>query len=323
MANNLEKAKVIIDNRRNAAEDAAEKRRRELEEVSPELRAVNTEIASAGLRAIKAIGMGQDAGEYIAKLAQENLELQKKRKSILESLGLDENVLDVHYTCPKCEDTGIFDGHYCTCIKSLVTQMQSDNLNMCAPAKTSTFESFRLDYYNGVVIPETGESAYERMSQILAFCKGWAEDFDRNSQSILMFGNTGLGKTHLSLAIANVVVSKGYNVIYKTAGTLFSQLEKERFGRLKGNESPEEEVLSCDLLILDDLGSEFITQFTVSEVYNIINSRMLAGKPTIINTNLKYDEIADKYNPRVYSRIIGDYVPLEFIGFDIRQIKDN
>ena len=322
MVNNLEKAKLIVDRRRSAAEETAERRRRELEEVSPELKAVNAEIASAGLRAIKAIGMGQNAEEYITRLASENLELQKKRAEILKSLGLPENVLDIQYTCPKCEDTGSFEGHYCTCIKSLVAQMQRDNLNTCAPAKSSTFDTFSLDYYKGIVLPETGESAYDRMSQILAFCKGWADDFDRQSQSILMFGNTGLGKTHLSLAIANVVVSKGYNVIYTTAGTLFSQLEKERFGRLKADESPEEAVLSCDLLILDDLGSEFITQFTVSEVYNIINSRMLSGKPTIINTNLKYDELADKYNPRVYSRIIGDYVPLEFIGNDVRQLKD-
>jgi len=159
------------------------------------------------------------------------------------------------------------------------------------------------------------------MSQIYNYCKNWAEDFSKDSPSILMYGNTGLGKTHLSLAIANVVVEKGYNVIYSSAGNLFSKLEKEKFGKINFDESPEEQVLTVDLLILDDLGSEFSTQFTIATVYNIINTRILSGLPTIINTNLLYDEIGDKYNPRVYSRLIGDYQMLEFIGADIRQLK--
>ena len=321
MESNIERAKRIIENRRSSAEREAENKRAELESVCPELREINRRISGAGLAALKAIGMGSDAQDYIARLAAENLELQNARAEILRGLGLPADVLDVHYTCPVCDDSGIHDGHYCDCMKSLVKEILFENLCRCAPAKESTFESFSLESYRGFVDPETGADAYDRMNQIYNYCKNWAYDFSKNSPGILMYGNTGLGKTHLSLAIANVVVSKGYNVLYTSAGNILSKLEREKFGRLKGDESPEDMVLSADLLILDDLGSEFVTQFTVAAVYNIINTRILEGLPTIISTNLLYDEIGDKYNPRVYSRIIGDYTMLEFIGADVRQLK--
>ena len=321
MLTNLERAKKIIEDRRTRAERDADLRRAELEAVSPELKKINREIASAGLRAIKAIGMGEDAQKYINELAAENLNNQKKRTEILAELSLPADALDIKYTCKKCEDTGVYEGHYCDCMKALVKKLQFENLCSQAPAKTSTFDTFSLDYYKGIVDPNTGINAYERMSQIFNYCRSYASDFGKKSPSILMYGQTGLGKTHLSLAIANVVVEKGYSCLYTSAGSLFSRLEKEKFGKVRTEDSFEDVVLSCDLLILDDLGSEFITSFTIAEVYNIINSRILAGLPTIINTNLLYDEIADKYNPRVYSRILGDYTPLEFVGCDIRQLK--
>ncbi len=321
MAGNFERAKKIIDDRRNAAENEAERRKIELEAVSPRLKEVNLKISRAGLEVLKALSLGKDAPAFLDKLAKDNLRFQEERVEILKELGLSDDALDVHYTCPVCEDTGVHDGRYCECLKALVKQLQFENLCKCAPAANSTFDNFSLRYYKNIVDTDSGISAYERMTQIYNYCKNWADDFSKDSPSILMYGNTGLGKTHLSLAIANVVVNKGYNVIYTSAGTLFSNLEKEKFGRWRGEESPEDMVMNADLLILDDLGSEFITQFVVSEVYNIINSRILMGLPTIINTNLLYDEIGDRYNPRVYSRIIGDYTMLEFIGADVRQLK--
>ncbi len=313
MPSNLERAKAVIDSRRENAELVAEKKRFELETVSPELKEINYRISRSGLDALKAIGAGSNGVNLIEQLAKQSLELQTKRTEILASLGLPADTLDVHYTCPVCEDTGVKDGHYCECLKALVKQFQFENLCSCAPAKDSTFANFTLDYYEGDARP--------RMEQIYNYCKNWAADFDKTSNSILMCGQTGLGKTHLSLAIANAVVAKGYNVIYSSAGNLLSKLEKEKFGRLKSDESPEDAVLSCDLLILDDLGTEFVTEFVRAAIYNIVNTRILSGLPTIINTNLLYDEIADKYDKRVYSRIIGDYTPLEFLGEDIRQIK--
>ena len=314
MASNVERAMKIINARRENAEREAEKKRFELEAVSPELREVNSKITRAGLDAIKVLGMGQGGKEYIDNLARRNRELQERREAILRGVGLPADALAPHYTCPICEDNGTVKGRYCECLKALVKQLQYDNLCGCAPAKESTFENFDLGYYDG--------EALTRMTQIYNYCKSWASDFGRDSNSILMCGQTGLGKTHLSLAIANVVVAMGYNVIYSSAGNLLSKLEKEKFGRYTGEESPEEMVLSCDLLVLDDLGTEYTREFERAAIYNIVNTRLLSGLPTIINTNLLYDEIAEKYDKRVYSRLIGNYQPLEFLGEDVRQKKN-
>lgn len=316
----LERAKTIVDQRRKDAEKTAEERLRSLETISPELKQLNADIASAGLKAMKAIGMGKDAKPYLEQLAEENLMAQERRKMLLTEMGLPEDALDVQYACPKCKDTGVVDGHYCTCLRTLVKQMQYDGLNQAAPAKQSTFDNFDLDYYKGAMEPD-GTDAYEQMTKVYNYCRCWALDFNRKSPSLLLYGRTGLGKTHLSLAMANEVIDKGYTCIYGSAQNLLNLLEKEKFGRLKDNSSPEEQLLTCDLLILDDLGAEFTTQFTISAVYNILNTRILTGLPTIISTNLMYDEIGDKYSERVYSRIIGSFTPLEFLGKDVRQLK--
>lgn len=320
MTNHFEQAKKILASRRADAEAAAEKRRKDLETVSPELKQLNADIASAGLRAMKAIGMGEDAKNYIDGLAAENLKAQKRRSALLAEMGLPADTLDVRYVCPKCQDTGVKDGHYCDCFRAVVKQLQYDGLNGSAPAKDSTFSNFLLDYYRGVTA-EDGTDVYAHMEQVLNYCKNWAADFSRQSPSVLLYGRTGLGKTHLSLAMANAVIQQGYNVVYGPAHNLLNQLNKEQFGRLKGDESPEEMLETADLLIIDDLGAEYATPFNVSAIYNVLNTRILLGLPTIISTNLMYDEIGNRYSERVYSRIIGNFTPLEFLGKDVRQLK--
>ena len=317
---NFERAKQVIDRRRETAEWEAAQRTEELELLSPELRALDRKLANAGLTAVRLAIAGDQEG--LAKLQDENLADQERRREILESLGSSEEALEVHYTCPVCNDTGIVDNHYCDCFKRLVKSLQTETLNAVSPAEDSTFDNFNLEYYRGVVDPETGVDAYNRMAQICSYCEAYAEDFSLSSPSLILYGNTGLGKTHLSLAIAGKAIEKGFNVVYGSAHNLLSEIEKEHFGRLKTDDSPEDNVLNADLLILDDLGAEFGTSFTVSMVYNIINTRLLKGLPTIISTNLWYDEISDKYGNRVYSRIIGSYTPLEFAGRDVRQLKN-
>ncbi|MBR5976680.1 MAG: hypothetical protein IK046_02655, partial [Clostridia bacterium] len=206
MAAMIERAMKVIESRKAAAERAAEERRRELETVSPELKELNRKISRTGLEALKAVTAGDNSAALIEKLSKESAENIEKRAAVLVSLGLPADTLDVHYTCPVCEDTGRKDGHYCECLKALVRQFQHDSLCSCTPAKECTFENFRLDYYDA--------SVRDHMTQVLDYCKAWAADFDRTSNSILMYGQTGLGKTHLSLAVANVVLQKGNNVIY-------------------------------------------------------------------------------------------------------------
>lgn len=320
MPSNFERAKQVLDRRRETAEREAEQKTEELELLSPELRALNRKLSAAGLKAVQLAIAGDQAA--MDKLRDENLADQERRREILESLGSSEEALEVHYTCPVCNDTGIVGNHYCDCFKRLVKSLQTENLNAVSPAGDSTFDNFNLAYYQGVTDPETGVDAYSRMGQIVSYCEAYAEDFGLSSPSLILYGNTGLGKTHLSLAIANKAIEKGFNVVYGSAHNLLSEIEKEHFGRLKSDDSPEDNVLNADLLILDDLGAEFSTSFTVSMVYNIINTRILKGLPTIISTNLWYDEISDKYGNRVYSRIIGNYTPLEFAGRDVRQLKN-
>ena len=320
MPTNFERAKQVLDRRRETAEREAEQKAEELELLSPELRALNRKLSAAGLKAVQLAIAGDQAA--MDRLRDENLADQERRREILESLGSSEEALEVHYTCPVCNDTGVVGNHYCDCFKRLVKSLQTENLNAVSPAGDSTFDNFNLAYYQGVTDPETGVDAYSRMGQIVSYCEAYAEDFGLSSPSLILYGNTGLGKTHLSLAIANKAIEKGFNVLYGSAHNLLSEIEKEHFGRLKTDASPEDNVLNADLLILDDLGAEFSTSFTVSMVYNIINTRILKGLPTIISTNLWYDEISDKYGNRVYSRIIGNYTPLEFAGRDVRQLKN-
>ena len=320
MPSNFERAKQVLDRRRETAEREAEMKTEELELLSPELRALNRKLSAAGLKAVQLAIAGDQAA--MDKLRDENLADQERRREILESLGSSEEALEVHYTCPVCNDTGVVGNHYCDCFKRLVKSLQTENLNAVSPAGDSTFDNFNLAYYQGVTDPETGVDAYSRMGQIVSYCEAYAEDFGLSSPSLILYGNTGLGKTHLSLAIANKAIEKGFNVVYGSAHNLLSEIEKEHFGRLKSDDSPEDNVLNADLLILDDLGAEFSTSFTVSMVYNIINTRILKGLPTIISTNLWYDEISERYGNRVYSRIIGSYTPLEFAGRDVRQLKN-
>ncbi len=317
----VEKAKKEVSNRRQNAEYEAKQRRFELITACPELDDIEREISKAGLEAIRAISMGANAQEYIKNLARKNLEQQQHRKDILKNLGVDENYLEVKYTCPICDDKGIVDGKRCECFKALLKKYAYDELCKSTPIKLSSFNGFRIDFYPEEVDPATGISPRRRMREVLNYCRCWADDFDTKAPSVLMYGATGLGKTHLSLAMAKTAIDKGYGVVYGSTQNLISRLEREKFGKSNDGDTTEQSLLECDLLILDDLGAEFTTSFTISSIYNIINTRMMAGLPVIINTNLSLEDIETKYTQRISSRIIGEYTPLEFVGRDIRQIK--
>ena len=190
-------------------------------------------------------------------------------------------------------------------------------LNRNAPLSLSTFESFNLEYYDKTVDPKLKVSPYDHMSRVLRYCQNYADNFNSHSESILMKGATGLGKTHLSLAIANEAIKRGYGVIYASAPQLVSKLEKIYFSN-KEDDSTFDMLVECDLLIIDDLGTEFHSQFSVSQLYNIFNSRMLSNKPVIINTNLTIRDLQENYTDRFVSRICGNARQLDFLGRDIR-----
>ena len=314
------KAKQILDERRSSALKAQEIRHSQIAMECPELLEIEREMAQCGADTIKAIGMGADAAEFIRQLSIKSLAAQDKRKALLKKAGYSENYLEAEYHCPVCKDTGSHDGYYCQCYKRLIREVAAEELSAASPLKRCTFESFSLSKYPDVVDKTLGVNQREYMTKVYDYCKAYAEDFTTKSKNLLMMGATGLGKTHLSLAIANCVLQKGYDVYYDSIQNIMDKLEGEHFGRLPREESIKEDILSCDLLIIDDLGVEFSTQFTVSELHNIINTRILRCLPTIISTNLELADIEKQYSQRIASRIIGTSMPLRFCGSDIRQM---
>lgn len=312
----LEEARITLENRRFEAERVYSQRHNEVVKACPKIGEMENELALAGLDIIKSLGMGSEKAEkYIQALAEKNLNIQKEKARLLTENGFSDDYLEIPYTCKKCEDTGFVDGKFCSCHLKLLQQISFDELSKSSRLKLSSFESFSLDYYSD-------KDVKAAMKDIYDYCRDYASDFSLSSPNLYFYGPTGLGKTHLSLAIANEVIENGFSVVYGSAHNLLSRLEREKFGRSdEPDGTTEDMLLNCDLLILDDLGAEFSTSFTVAAIYNIINTRLCEGKPMIINSNLEFDEIEQRYTQRIASRIIGDFTPVEFCGEDIRQLK--
>ena len=315
------KAKEILAERKATAEREAEMRHSAAVALCPEIAKVEREMASHGADVVKAVGMGADLDEYIKNLAAANLKAQAKRKELLKAAGFPEDYLQVKYTCEICKDTGYNKEFYCQCYRKLIRDVARQELGANSPLKKCTFATFRVDKYPNVVDSVIGINQREHMRSNYEYCKAYAENFTTDATGLFMYGKTGLGKTHLSLAIANVVIDRGYDVYYGSIQSIMDKLEAEHFGRLPREDSIKEDILNCDLLIIDDLGTEFTTQYTNAELYNIINSRILSSLPTIISTNLELGDIADRYSHRVASRIIGSSEAVYFCGKDIRQME--
>lgn len=306
-----------IAERRSKAEADAAMRHARMVVKCPEIAELEDKMRKSAYGLVKVIGMGDRTVDYIENLRNENLAAQAEIKAILVSSGYAEDYLEPDYVCKKCEDTGFSGGKLCECHIELLRQLSYEQLCKNSPLKLSSFDDFKLDYYD-----DDGE-VFELMSCNYEFCRNYAENFDMRSYSLLMTGETGLGKTHLSLAIAGEVIKKGYGVVYGSVQNLFSTIEKEHFGRSsEADGTTEKMLLDCDLLILDDLGAEFTTNFTVATLNNIINTRILESKPTIISTNLSVAKLDERYSRRIASRIIGEYQILSFEGRDIRQQKN-
>lgn len=315
------KARNELQRRRTDAENERKRRHDEVCLKHPQILDYERQMAQSGADAIRAIGLGENADKFIEQISQANLKAQQMRRSVLTENGYSADYLDINYTCKKCEDTGYIGQNYCDCWHELVKKYAFEELSRSSPMTLSSFSDFRLDYYPSSLDAESGVVPREHMKNIRDFCQRYADEFSKSSRSLLMYGRTGLGKTHLSLAVAGEVTKKGYSVIYDSAQNILNKIEREHFSRNAVSEDTLGAVCECDLLILDDLGSEFQTNFTLSTVYTIINNRILLSLPTIISTNLDNRKIEEKYGERIASRIAGDYFNLGFCGKDIRQLK--
>lgn len=299
-----EKAHAIMSERRAKAIEINDSRTNRICSEIPEIAEINRSLFNTGREIMNIISKGGNVS--IEKIRQKNIESQNKIRHLLVSHGYSSDYLDLHYNCPKCSDTGYNNSEFCDCMKKLIEEFMAEEVNRNSNIELSDFDSFDLKYY-------TGED-YFTMQKIFGFTKNYAEKFTLNSENILMSGSTGLGKTHLSLAVANKVMRRGFNVIYDSALNVMYNVDKERY-----NEGDTlKAIMNADLLILDDLGAEQETKSSVSTVYNIINTRIARRKPTVISTNLESNEISQRYGARVRSRLIGNYRQLHFSGNDIR-----
>ena len=283
-----------------------EERINKARKIFPRIDEIELELSSLGASLMKAAISGKlDELEEIKKkseaLVKEKNELQNKAEIIT-------------YTplCSLCNDTGRVKGKICNCVKEIAKELSLNSLKRTTPATDCSFDNFNLKYY-----PENEQL---RMKNIFDFSKNYADTFSFASGNVLFMGKCGLGKTHISLAVANAVIEKGFYCVYGSAQDLFSAAEKEHFSYL-GETEKRDMLLNCDLLIIDDLGTEFFTNFTQSLFYNIVNTRILNRKPTFINTNLNFDELEARYTPRITSRFVGEYTIKKFEGNDIRQLK--
>lgn len=303
----FENQKNILSQKRAALEKALQN----LSKQNPEFAETNRKLGVIGAN-IAMTALSGDS-EALGKLQVQMTELSSRRDKILKSAGIG----DIAYNCKKCNDTGYINGKICDCIHTAAKNIIIESLSASLPLTDCRFENFDLNYYPNREID--GANPRKRMTAIFKLCREYVINFDpKHSESLLFMGDTGLGKTHLTLAIVYELLNRGFDVIYGAAYNLFSEMETEHFDR--HTNTRYNAAVNCDLLVIDDLGGEFVSPYIQSLFYNIINTRDLAGLPTVINTNLAMSEIASRYTPRVASRLI-KYTAKKFIGSDIRQLK--
>lgn len=319
-----EKASKIIAERKNKRKWELEKRKGEVFSKIPRLRDIEAELDRYGIRMLNLIAGGEcDANQAVSGIMAENKEFIKERERLLTSNGFAPDYLDIKPFCPVCEDSGFNGGEICKCLRKEILECALSEANMSKALSGQTFENFNLSYYSDEYVSEYGCSPRENMRAILKECIAYTENFEKTDENLLFCGGCGLGKTFLSSAIANKLIEKGKDVLYISCNALFPILEDMHFGRevVERAEYIVKKINECELLILDDLGSEFVTQFTSSELFRIINNRLLSGGKMIISTNLNRSMLKKTYNERIASRITGSFSMLEFLGEDIRKIK--
>jgi DNA replication protein DnaC len=312
-------AEEEIKRRREISEQKLSLRKKEIETVIPQYKAIKRELAKTGARLSEIILAGGDKSETrekLERLQRENLSAQDTVKTLLIQHKYDAEYLSEVHTCAKCRDTGVYQNRRCTCFREIVKRLTAEELNAASPMKLCGFDTFDLAFYPDRTDNDSGVNIRSKMTRVFSACKDFAENFHLPCEGILMLGKTGLGKTHLSLAIAKTVIAKNYSVIYGSAPDLFRKIGNERF-RNDAETDTMEMLQRADLLIFDDLGSEIENQYYVSDFTCLLNSRINAGLPMIINTNLSESELKKRYGDRIMSRLLTMECH-RFMGDDIR-----
>ena len=288
----------------------------------PRLREIDRQPRmTMAMAAQAAFSKGSDVQAAMEEVKRKNLALQQERQQLVH-LYFEEGYLDDSPVCDRCGGSGYVGATMCECLAELCRQEQKKELTLLNVGR-ETFDQFRLDYYPEGFDPKIGASPRAIMERNFKACRSYAQQFSLKSGNLLFNGGTGLGKTFLSACIARTVADRGFSVVYESAGHLFAKLERAKFS---GDEDARAEVKKytvCDLLIIDDLGTEMPGQFVTSALYNLVNDRLLAGKPMVISTNLNVmEELPKRYSAQVVSRLQGSFKLLPFVGEDIR-VKKN
>ncbi len=263
---------------------------------------------------------GLDVQSVMEQIKNANLSLQQERSKLIAQ-HFEEGFLDESPICPHCGGSGYIGSTMCECLAELCRQEQKKDLTLLAGGKES-FSQFRLDYYPDQYDAKYGASPRAIMERNFQNCRRYATTFTVNSGNLLFVGGTGLGKTFLSACIARTVADRGYSVVYETASKLFANLEQAKFGGSEDARQNAQKYMACDLLIIDDLGTEMPSQFVTAALYSLLNERLMANLPMVISTNLNVDEAARRYSPQIASRLHGNFARLTFVGEDIRVMKN-
>ena len=299
------------ENRQHLA--AAYQRLPRLREIDIELRRTMAQAAQA------AFLQGSDGRELLEQAKQQNLALQQERQMLAETC-FEPGYLDDSPLCHICGGTGYVGSNMCECLRELCRQEQKKEVSILS-GSTDSFQKFRLDYYPDRIDPKYGASPRTIMERNFQCCRRYALSFSGDAGNLLFVGGTGLGKTFLSACIARTVADRGFSVAYETANHLFGKLEQAKFNPSEEARREADRLLTCDLLIIDDLGTEMPGQFVTAALYSLLNDRLLAGKPMVISTNLNVEEMNRRYSPQIASRLHGSFQRLTFVGEDIRVLK--
>jgi DNA replication protein DnaC len=322
----LKRAKDRLDGIRKENERETARRREEIHARLPRVAQIDTQLRSLMTGVIGAALLPPRESEAeLARIEQEGLALSADRAERLVAAGYPAEYLEELHSCPRCRDTGYVRGEMCTCLKTLYEQERAKEMSSLLKLGDECFSGFALHYYDARPNPATGVSDRQIMQAVLNACRRYAETFGAASVNLLFQGAPGLGKTYLSACVARAVSQKGYAVVYETIVAALEAFETQKFSR-----NPDEaeqagarvrRLLESDLLVLDDLGTEMVTSFTLSALYTLLNTRLLRGRKTVISTNFTMEELRRLYTPQIMSRLEGEYQLLQFVGEDIRAQK--
>ena len=313
-------AQHTVAARRQAARAKAEDERKIIDQIVPGFTAAEEKFRQCGIKAALSGARGQVSALAMAELAQAKAE----RDKLLADSGRSPNCLEPKFSCRVCKDTGTVAGKTCACVQKLMRDLRREEIESTSSLAIQSFDSLKLEYYPEQKDPVSGRSIRRYMAEALEDLRIYAEEFDSDSANLLLYGNAGLGKTHAALAIAGVVLNKGYDVIYLSSPDFFSRIEDLHFGN---DTSGQKELLIeaatyADLLILDDLGTEMVSSFMISTFYTLLNNRTANRRPTIFTTNITDGTVLEKrYTEKISSRLSGSCEPFLFLGDDIRALK--